>query len=262
MSITITVGRERIRFAGKTDVGRQRALNEDNLKLPSAVPLAVLADGMGGHACGEVASEIAVDAVAAYYSEAVDEHPPTWPTRLPQLHVERDRMNTAIKLANSQIFAAGKADPSKKGMGTTVDAVYFSQGRVYIGHVGDSRVYRLRAGQLDQLTEDHSLYNDYKRLKAMEGETVENFPHKNVVIRALGLSEFVFVDVLEDEYREGDVFMLCSDGLTDMIDDDQVRIHMRGTDDLDRMCAELIEAANEAGGKDNITAMCVRVEAQ
>ncbi len=261
MSISFLVGNWRIRFSGKTDVGKVRALNEDTLHVPTDMPLVVVADGMGGHAAGDVASRLAVDTILAYFDETAGEPVPTWPLRLPQLQVERDRMATAIKLANVQIHEAGKKEDGKKGMGTTVDAMYFAQGRYYIGHVGDSRVYRLRGDRLTLLTEDHSLLNDYRRMKEMTPEEVRAFPHKNVVVRALGLAESVYVDVYVDQFEEGDLFLLCSDGLSDMVEDATIRDVLVGERNLDKAAARLVEAANDAGGKDNITAALARVEA-
>ncbi len=261
MSISFLVGNWRIRFSGKTDVGKVRALNEDTLHVPTDMPLVVVADGMGGHAAGDVASRLAVDTILTYFDETAEEPVPTWPLRLPQLQVERDRMATAIKLANVQIHEAGKKEDGKKGMGTTVDAMYFAQGRYYIGHVGDSRVYRLRGDRLTLLTEDHSLLNDYRRMKEMTPEEVRAFPHKNVVVRALGLAESVYVDVYVDQFEEGDLFLLCSDGLSDMVEDAEIRDVLVAEPNLDKAAARLVEAANDAGGKDNITAALARVEA-
>ena len=260
MSISFAVGNRRIRFAGKTDVGRVRAHNEDDFMLPEEMACCAISDGMGGHACGEVASMIAVQTIEKYYRRTCEEETPTWPFFLPPIEVERNRMVTAIKLANSEIYDQAAADPNKKGMGCTVDAMYFSQGRFYIGHVGDSRGYRFRAGQLTQLTEDHSLLNDYRRVKEMSDAEIEAFPHKNVVVRALGLTEHVAVDVVVDEYALGDIFLLCSDGLTDMLDDSVIcEIIEKRQNRLDGVCEALIDAANEAGGKDNITAVLMHV---
>ncbi|RMH00542.1 MAG: Stp1/IreP family PP2C-type Ser/Thr phosphatase [Deltaproteobacteria bacterium] len=260
MSISFLVGNWRIRFSGKTDVGRVRALNEDSLHVPTDMPLVVVADGMGGHAAGEVASRTAVDTILEYFQATGDEPVPTWPLRLPQLQVDRDRMATAIKLANVRIYEMGKNEEGKKGMGTTVEALYFAQGRYYIGHVGDSRVYLLRGDRLTLLTEDHSLLNDYRRMREMTPEEIRDFPHKNVVVRALGLAENVYVDVYVDQFEEGDVFLLCSDGLSDMLDDAEIRDVLVEEDNLDKAAAKLVDAANEAGGKDNITAALARVE--
>ncbi len=255
------VGSQRVRFAGRTDVGQVRDLNEDALLMPSEMALAVVADGMGGHAAGEVASQIAVDTVDQYYRTTQEQEQPTWPLRIPQLEIEKARMITAIKLANAEIFAQAAADSSKKGMGCTVEALYVSQGRVFVGHVGDSRVYRYRGGIIRQLTEDHSFLNDYRRMKELSGEDVVNFPHKNVVVRALGLAETVQVDLLVEEALVGDMFLLCSDGLSDMITDDQIVEVIASTQRLDSVAHKLVDLANECGGKDNISVMLVTIEA-
>jgi len=260
MSISFVEGSFRIRFSGATDIGKVRDHNEDNLLIPEGLPLAAVADGMGGHACGEVASRIAVQTLAEFYRETEAIPAPTWPFRMPQTHVERDRISTAIQLANTQIHETGVHDPSKAGMGCTVDAVFFAQGRYYIGHVGDSRVYRVRGGQMVQLTEDHSLLNDYRRMKEMSGEELDSFPHKNVVVRALGLAAQVFVDVLVDEYQLGDIFLLCTDGLSGMINDELMLQTILRFQSIDTIASTLIAQANDAGGVDNITAVVVRVE--
>ncbi len=260
MSISFAVGHDRVRFAGKTDVGRVRSHNEDNLLIPDEVPIAVVSDGMGGHACGEVASEITVDTIGNYYKQTAQEGGRSWPFRLPQAEIERNRMITAIKLANSQIFDTAAAEAEKKGMGCTVEALYFSQGRFYIGHVGDSRVYRIRGGAIQLLTEDHSLLNDWRRMKEMSGEEIRNFPHRNVVVRALGLSESVAVDVIVEEYKIGDIYLMCSDGLNDMLEDEEILALVEAKKKrLDGACAALVDAANEAGGKDNITVLLAHV---
>ena len=145
-------------------------------------------------------------------------------------------------------------------MGCTVEAIFFHQGRFYIGHVGDSRVYRIRGGAIQQLTEDHSLLNDWKRMKDMSGDEIRNFPHRNVVVRALGLAESVYVDVIIEEYKIDDIYLMCSDGLNDMLDDEQILdIVEKKKKRLDGACQALVDAANEAGGKDNITALMAHV---
>lgn len=260
MSISFAVGHDRVRFAGKTDVGRQRQHNEDNLLIPDEVPVAVVSDGMGGHACGEVASEITVKVIGDYYKKTADEGPRTWPFRLPIVELEKNRMITAIKLANSVIFETAAAEAEKKGMGCTVEAMYFAQGRFYVGHVGDSRVYRIRNGTLQLITEDHSLLNDWRRMKEMSGEEIRNFPHRNVVVRALGLGEHVAVDVYVEEYQIGDIYLMCSDGLNDMLEDDEIlELVETKKKRLDGACKALVDAANEAGGKDNITVLLAHV---
>jgi len=260
MSISFTVGPHRIRFAGKTDIGQVRAHNEDALLIPSEMALTVVSDGMGGHAAGDVASRITVETLDEFYRSSARASPPTWPLKLPAMDVERQRMATAIKLANLRIFEAATADAGKKGMGCTVVALYFAQGRFYAGHVGDSRVYRVRDQRIGMLTEDHSLANDYMRMRELTAEEMTNFPQKNVVVRALGLAEQVAVDVIIDEYRTGDLFLLCSDGLCGMISDQVMLEIIASHESLDMACAALVRAANDAGGNDNITAVIARVE--
>lgn len=260
MSISFVDGPFRIRFSGSTDVGKVRDHNEDHLLIAEDLPLAVVSDGMGGHACGEVASRIAVETTAEFFRQTSAVPPSSWPFRMPQLHVERDRMSTAVQLANTRIHETGVQDPSKKGMGCTIDAIFFGQGRYYIGHVGDSRVYRIRGQQIAQLTEDHSLLNDYRRMKEMSGAELESFPHKNVVVRALGLAPQVYVDVLLDELLLGDVFLICSDGLSGMLKDDDMLQAVHRFQSLDTVVNTLITQANDAGGIDNITAVVARIE--
>lgn len=261
MGSVISLGQTRLHLAGLTDTGQVRKLNEDNLLVSDKLPLCVVADGMGGHAAGEVASQIAVQTIERHFQGAQQEAPPTWPYRASLIDLISSRMAVAVKLANSRIFEESAADAAKKGMGCTVDAAFFSRGRCYIGHVGDSRAYRFRKGRLDLLTSDHSLLNDYKQARDMSKEEIEAFPHKNVVVRALGLAERVKVDILVDVYEDGDIYLLCSDGLTDMIDDDAVASLIEANrDDLDAAAANLVRAANEAGGKDNISAVLARVE--
>ena len=260
MSISFAVGQDRVRFAGKTDVGRVRAHNEDNLLIPDEVPVAVVSDGMGGHACGEVASEITVNVIGDFYKRTVAEAARTWPFRLPQVELEKNRMITAIKMANSEIYETAAAEAEKKGMGCTVEAMFFAQGRFYIGHVGDSRVYRIRNGAIQLMTEDHSLLNDWRRMKEMSAEEIHNFPHRNVVVRALGLGEHVAVDVYVEEYKIDDIYLMCSDGLNDMLEDDEILSIVEAKKKrLDGAASALIDAANDAGGKDNITVLLAHV---
>lgn len=252
----------RVRFSGETHVGRKRQHNEDSFWLPEDDRVAVVADGMGGHAAGEVASRMAVETVVSHFRATADEHALTWPYKLDtgdRFH--RNRLVTAIKLANLRIFEEAQGDPEKKGMGTTLVGLLIVDERAILGHVGDSRVYRLRDRVLEQLTEDHSLVNDYIKMGRLSKEEVATFPHKNVIVRALGMKDTVQVDVQVERPRVGDCYLLCSDGLSGMVPDEKIAEIIQGTTDLDRAAERLIEAANEAGGVDNITALLVRVEA-
>ncbi|MEM9490642.1 MAG: Stp1/IreP family PP2C-type Ser/Thr phosphatase [Myxococcota bacterium] len=251
----------RVRFAGGTDVGRKRTHNEDSIYLPTDTRLAIVADGMGGHASGEVASQLAVDTVVSYFHDTADEQIITWPYK-----VDRDdradinRMETSIMLANLQIFEQAQRDARSKGMGTTVVAIYFLDDAVIIGHVGDSRVYRARSGELTQLTQDHSLINDYIKMKRVTAEEAENWPHKNVIVRALGMKETVQVDIITETPRVGDYYLMCSDGLCGMLSDDVMLRILREVPELDRAVDRMIDMANEAGGIDNISVVLARLE--
>jgi len=247
--------------AGRTHVGMKRAHNEDSLRLFREENLFIVADGMGRHASGEVASQMSVETLAEFFRATSEDDEITWPYKMDKgRRYEENRVVTGIKLSNRRIHEAAARDAKLKGMGTTIVVTFFVQGVCYIGHVGDSRVYRFRSGQLIQLTEDHSLLNDYIKMRQLTPEEIEAFPHKNVIVRALGMKDSVQVDVMHEGAQPGDVYLLCSDGLSGMISDEQMAELLRGSDDLDRCCEALIDKANEAGGTDNITVILVRIE--
>jgi protein phosphatase len=217
--------------------------------------LYIVADGMGGHACGEVASQMAVETVARFFKETAEDEEVTWPFKMDkERQYQENRMVTAVKLANMRIFEGAITNPKQKGMGTTIVTIAFVNDRVYVAHVGDSRVYCYRKGEYRQVTEDHSLLNDYIKMKDLTPEEIENFPHKNVIVRALGMKETVQVDIATEEPEDGDIYLLCSDGLNGMISDDTMReILDECGEDLETACNRLIQRGNEAGGTDNIT---------
>jgi protein phosphatase len=261
MSVSHPLGHLQVRFAAGSHVGRKRAHNEDNFHLPGDERLAIVADGMGGHASGEVASGIAVETVVQYFRDTAAEPIVTWPFKMDdgvRYHVSR--LVIGVKLANAKIWETAQANSAQHGMGTTIVAALFLDDKVLIAHVGDSRVYRFRDGALAQLTEDHSLLNDYMRLRHLRAEEVGNFPQKNVIVRALGMKESVQVDLFVDQPRLGDVYLLCSDGLSGMVPDEELAHVLRHEDDLDGACGDLITTANDHGGVDNITALLARIE--
>ncbi len=247
--------------AGQTNVGRKRTHNEDNLLLVESENLFIVADGMGGHASGEVASQIAVESVGDFFNRTSDNDEVTWPFKEEKgLKYEENRLVTSIKLANQSIFEAAVAQPKLKGMGTTLVSALFTEGTAYLGHVGDSRVYRIRKGEIEQLTEDHSLLNDYIRANKLTPEEIEAFPHKNVIVRALGIRDSVRVDISRLDPQIDDIYLLCSDGLSGMITDPEMLQTVEAANfDLDAACTALIAGANEAGGVDNVTVILVRV---
>lgn len=256
------IGRTRASFAAASDVGRKRAHNEDSFHLPGEERLALVADGMGGHASGEVASRLAVDTVMGHFRVTAAEAAPRWPYGMSQgVRYPINRLVAAIRLANAAIHEAAAAHPEQHGMGTTIVATHFlADDRVLVAHVGDSRVYRLRGGRLEQLTEDHSLLNDWMRMKGLRADELGDFQQKNIIVRALGIRDSVQVDVLVDRPRPGDVYLLCSDGLTSMVPDDDIAETLQAAPDLETGCTRLVAQANERGGLDNVTVLLARID--
>ncbi|MCA9595383.1 MAG: Stp1/IreP family PP2C-type Ser/Thr phosphatase [Myxococcales bacterium] len=248
--------------AGISDVGLQRDHNEDSFAILNDQELYVVADGMGGHRAGDVASRLATDAMVEFFrATAADDV--TWPFHFDaRLSEEENRLLTGIRIANRQIIERSLRSRECHGMGTTIVGALFSPSKkkMFIGHVGDSRAYRVRKGKIAQLTRDHSLVNDY--LLAMPELTEEQRSElpKNVITRALGMQDHVTVDLQSDEAEEGDLYVLCSDGLSGMIGDEEILEISRATDDLHEACRLLVALANEHGGEDNITAVVVRIE--
>ena len=204
MSSSFPLDGMRLRFAGDSNVGMKRAHNEDSFYLPESERLAIVADGMGGHASGEVASRMAVDTIVGFFKATQDEQQLTWPFKMDHGHrYDVNRMVTAIKLANLKIHEQAQKDPRCHGMGTTVVSTLFLDDALIVGHVGDSRLYRRRDGVMKQLTEDHSLLNDYIKMKHLTPDEIAAFPHKNVIVRALGMKDTVQVDVHVDKPAPG-----------------------------------------------------------
>lgn len=248
----------RIRYAAKTDVGMKRSHNEDYFALFEDEQLFLVADGMGGHASGEVASKLAADVIREFYRHSQDADA-TWPYRYDHsLSYPENRLVAAVRLANARIFQAARKEAKLAGMGTTVVALLVQGTTGYIAHVGDSRCYRVRDGKIEPLTRDHSLLEDYRDARPdMTEEEERNFPHKNVITRALGMRDNVQVDIKKVDIESGDRFLLCSDGLSGMLSDDEMAEIVTSHENLEQVVNELVDKANEAGGTDNITAMVV-----
>ena len=248
--------------AGLTDVGLQRDHNEDSFAILQDHELYIVADGMGGHRAGDVASKLATEAVVDFFRATAAEDF-TWPFHFDsRMSEEENRLLTGIKIANRQIVERASRSRECHGMGTTVVGALFSgkKGKMYIGHVGDSRAYRVRGGEIRQMTRDHSLVNDY--LLAMPELTEEQKSElpKNVITRALGMQEHVNVDLQGDDASVGDCYLLCSDGLSGMIEDAEILEIVSRSASIEDACRKLIALANEHGGEDNITAVLVRIE--
>ena len=250
----------RIEVAGETNIGRKRTHNEDNFSILQDHGLYIVADGMGGHASGEVASKLAIETIAKFFEDTADDPERTWPYKMDRAKgYEENRLITAIKLANLRIYEFAQQDAKKRGMGTTIVTVFTVDNGVYSAHVGDSRVYRIRDRNLEQVTEDHSLLNDYIKMKHLTPEEIANFPHKNVIVRALGMKETVKVDTRFDVPRAGDIYLLCSDGLCGPVSDDEIlSIVLESPDDLKLASQRLIDRANVNGGPDNITSVLAK----
>jgi PPM family protein phosphatase len=254
--------RMRALAAGISDVGLQRDHNEDSFAILNDQELYVVADGMGGHRAGDVASRLATDAIVEFFRATASEDV-TWPFHFDsRLSEEENRLLTGIRIANRQILERSARSRECHGMGTTVVGALFSPAKkkMYIGHVGDSRAYQVRRGAIMQLTRDHSLVNDYLLAMPELTEEQKNELPKNVITRALGMQDHVTVDLQSVDAEIGDLYVLCSDGLSGMIGDQEILDVTRATDDLHEACRRLVALANEHGGEDNITAVIVRID--
>jgi len=241
-----------------TDVGRERDHNEDNYLVVPEEGLYVVCDGMGGHSSGEVASAMTVEEVRRFICET--RHTLGVPVSADTRSAEEVAISVAIQTANEKVFFRSCRDKQCEGMGTTAVAILDSEEDVAIAHVGDSRIYRLRDGVFTQVTEDHSLLNHLIRTKGMTDEEVETFEGKNVILRAVGLRDDVAVETQIHPKVPGDVYLLCSDGLSDMVDDQHIaQIVAANQEDLGTGCRQLVDAANDGGGHDNITVVLARV---
>ena len=233
------------RVAGVTDTGRKRRRNEDAFVVEP--PLFAVADGMGGAQAGEVASRLAAAAFREYHD--ADEL------------AGEERVKAIIQEANRRIYERAQIDTNASGMGTTVTAAIVEGGRVAIGHVGDSRAYRIHAGALEQLTDDHSLVADLMRSGRLTPEEADTHPQRSVITRALGTDAEVDVDTFTVAAEPGDVFLLCSDGLTTMVGNDEILRLVAESSGLESAAKALVKAANRHGGEDNVTVVLFAVEA-
>jgi protein phosphatase len=255
----LTTTQLRIEVAGETNVGMKRQHNEDNFSILEEAGLYIVADGMGGHASGEVASQMAVDALKDFFISTSEDPERTWPYKMDRSRgYEENRLITGIKLANLRIYESAQRDARQRGMGTTIVVLFAVEDGVYCAHVGDSRGYRIRDGKIEQLTDDHSLLNDYIKMKRLTAEEIANFPHKNVIVRALGMKDTVKVDTRFEASRADDVYVLCSDGLSGPVTDEELLEIVQGAPDLKQAASQLIQRANENGGPDNITVILAR----
>jgi len=252
--------KDKINITGITDEGLVRDHNEDSIAHNDELGLLVLADGMGGHKGGEVASAIAVDSIIQDLSQALPLIPTGKTDESTGYSMESMLIEKAIKDANYKIYSAAQNNSNYEGMGTTVVVLLLYDNRITIAHVGDSRLYRMRDRILEQMTRDHTLLQELVDRGFYTKKEANESLNKNLVTRAVGVNSSVDVDLLEDIALADDNYLLCSDGLTDMIDDDLIEdIMLNYRDDQDRMTEELIKQAKEHGGKDNVSVLLANV---
>jgi len=252
----------KISYQALTDVGRKRKGNEDNLFVNAEQRLFVVADGMGGHAAGEVASKIAVDSINEFVCLTGGDQEITWPFGLDEnISYDGNRLKTSIRYANRKVLDATKEKSEYEGMATTVAAVLVDGDTANLAHVGDSRVYLVRDGSMTQLTSDHSWVNEQIQSGIISPEQARSHPLRNVVTRALGGKPDLAVDIQVQEMAPGDVLLLCSDGLTTMLPDEDIAEVIDGAGgDIEKAAKALVAEANARGGEDNITVLLLKFE--
>jgi len=236
----------KLEAAGRTDVGQVRTSNEDAFGYCVEDGVFALCDGMGGAAAGEVASRIAVDTLIERLCEARSQEN------------RRRVLEDAIADANQRVHSRAEREAALRGMGTTLVALAIGGDHALIGHVGDSRCYLFRKGKLIRKTLDHSLVDEQVRLGQLTQDEADHSPLRNVITRAIGTQNSVAADIGELDLRPGDILLLCSDGLTRELPDDNIALLLKEEGDLDELCSRLVNAAKAAGGHDNITAVLVR----
>lgn len=249
-----------VKACGMTHVGRQRQHNEDSYLVEDAAMLFLVADGMGGHAAGEIASRIAVDSVSEFILHTKEDDG-TWPHAYDENYKRStNRLMAAVRMANTRVLEAMRKDARLRGMGTTIVACMADDNMMSVAHVGDSRAYLIRDKQLSRITNDHSWVFEQVQAGMLTEAEAEKHPLRNVITRALGGALQVVPDASEIECQPGDVYLLCSDGLTGMVPEEEIQRIVTANDDLEAACQQLIEAANERGGLDNVTAVLVKTQ--
>jgi protein phosphatase len=248
-----------LRFAARTDTGKVRAHNEDAIDWDDQGGLAVLADGMGGYNAGEIASSIAVTVFKSSLERSLQEF--NWLRCAPSNRQLERLLTEATEAANEQILAASISQPEFSGMGTTLVAAWFHLNRLALAHIGDSRAYRFRQGVLTQLTRDHSQLQEQIDAGLVSPEWARFAPNRNLITRALGVGVEIEVETSVHALEPGDLYLLCSDGLSDMLSTEQISELLSHESDLESTCVDLVNAANYNGGRDNVSVILVKVDA-
>jgi protein phosphatase len=247
----------RIEATGQTHPGKKRRRNDDSFAVLPHLGLFLVADGLGGLSNGDLASRMAVDTIRSFFEQPDPDR--TWPFGVdPTRDHDEARLILAVWRANRNVYDAGQNDVSKRGMGTTLSGVLVSGERIYLAHVGDSRVYRLRDQHLTRLTDDHTALAEYMRAHGPLPPHLAGISGKNALTRALGTHKKVQVDTRVDQVMPGDLLLLCSDGLTAVVTDDEIAAALRQPVEIANTAEELIERANARGGPDNVTCVLVR----
>jgi len=250
-----------IQACGISDTGRVRKTNEDKFISDPEFRLFAVADGMGGHSAGEVASRLAIETVTGFIRRSANGTEFSWPYGLDKtLSFDGNRLRTAVHLANRKVFRTAESSDDYDGMGTTFVGMLVNDGRVSVAHVGDSRVYLWRDGRLSQITEDHSWVGEQVRAGVLSDADARRHPWRNVVTRALAGGDDPQVEVSDIEVKTGDRILLCSDGLSGVVAPEKLETIVGQSSSLQDTCQALIDAANAAGGPDNITVAMLKVD--
>lgn len=238
-----------------TDIGKIREVNQDSYYCcnKNDMALFIVADGMGGHKAGEIASKMAIDSIKKSFEDnsVLVKNGQILPTEL---------IIRSLKNANVMILEKSKTDESCDGMGTTITLAYIYNNKIHIGHIGDSRAYLCRNNKLTQLTEDHSLVAELVKNGTISKEEAKFHPQKNIITRALGTDEDVDVDIIIKDIDKDDIYLLCTDGLTNMVNDDLIKNIILSSNNVQHICERLVYTANEAGGIDNSTAIIIKIK--
>jgi protein phosphatase len=245
---------------GLTDVGAVREHNEDSFAVDNESGLYVVCDGVGGRSAGEVASQMAVDIIKGYMNKTRESDEAFIGEYDKGLSRITNHLGSAIRMANKVVHEASNSKPNLRGMGSTVVAAFVDEGTVSLAHAGDSRAYLIREGTIKQLTDDHSLVNEQLRKGLITKEQARKSEVKNVITRALGPDHDIEADLAEHKLEAGDRLVLCSDGLSNMVPDEDILSIIDSAERIDRACMDLIKLANKNGGDDNITAVIIAAE--
>ncbi len=247
-------------IAGRTDVGKKRTNNEDQFVIDPEIGFFIVADGMGGHNHGEIASRMAVDVTHDAVKKFFHGQQKAILGKIdPKVSEQANQLGSAVRLANTFIYESAKTNLQHQGMGTTIDSVAILKDKFAVAHVGDSRIYRCRAGKLEQITQDHSVVADQVKQGLLSKEDAEKSPMKNVLTRALGVDEKTDVDVIESDVKPGDYLIGCTDGLNKMVSDEDILKTVLQMKTPKMISDHLVDLANAAGGVDNVTVVVAQL---